>query len=152
MARQPRATQVEDVLMRADGMPHVGQIVLPNAIYKEDGGIGRSARREAARARKDPIKSKKPLPPVKGPGKGGRIGAAATQHIVKDLVRNDNLRDEDPREALLRFAADHKDDAPEWTRAWQQTQPKTQFAEGPGSSDEEEEEEQRAQQRKGMLP
>lgn len=32
--------------------------------------------------------------PVTGPGKGGRVGASATQHVVQNLVR-DTTRDED---------------------------------------------------------
>lgn len=34
------------------------------------------------------------VPPVVGPGRGGRVGASATQHVVQGLVR-DNMRDQD---------------------------------------------------------
>ena len=84
-----------------------------------------------------------------GPGRGGRIGAAATQHVVQGLIR-DNLRDQDvrvtasfylrelislklpaislsqPREALLKYAtADASEN--QWTAAWTATQPKPIF-------------------------
>lgn len=44
----------------------------------------------------DPKKSKRPELPVTGPGRGGRVGASATQHVVQNLVR-DLTRDEDVR-------------------------------------------------------
>jgi hypothetical protein len=44
----------------------------------------------------DPRKSKRPELPVTGPGRGGRVGASATQHVVQNLVR-DTTRDEDVR-------------------------------------------------------
>lgn len=42
----------------------------------------------------DPRKTMRPELPVSGPGKGGRVGASATQHVVQNLVR-DTMRDED---------------------------------------------------------
>lgn len=36
----------------------------------------------------------RPELPVSGPGRGGRVGASATQHVVQNLVR-DTMRDED---------------------------------------------------------
>ena len=42
----------------------------------------------------DPRKSRRPELPVSGPGKGGRVGASATQHVVQNLVR-DTTRDVD---------------------------------------------------------
>lgn len=35
-----------------------------------------------------------PVPPIVGPGRGGRVGAAATQHMVQGLVQ-DALREQD---------------------------------------------------------
>jgi WD repeat-containing protein 70 len=43
----------------------------------------------------------RPELPVSGPGRGGRVGASATQHVVQNLVK-DTMRDEDVSE--LRFA------------------------------------------------
>ncbi|KAG9057341.1 hypothetical protein FS842_007254 [Serendipita sp. 407] len=89
--------------------------------------IGPSAKRKREKERMDPRKSMRPELPVSGPGRGGRVGASATQHIVQNLVR-DTMRDEDPREALLRIGA-KVDNDPMWTRAWKETQPKPVFQE-----------------------
>lgn len=56
---------------------------------------------------------------------------------VKEYVPFSSMRDEDPREALLKYADKAKND-PLFTQAWSQTQPKTQFAD---LSDEEGEDE-----------
>lgn len=87
---------------------------------------GRGGKRKRERERHDPQKTMKPsacpfslcggvvavsllthalwtalaVPPVQGPGKGGRIGAAATQHVVQGLVRN-TIRDQDVRPLSL---------------------------------------------------
>jgi len=79
-------------------------------------------------------KSRRPDLPVTGPGKGGRVGASATQHVVQNLVR-DTTRDEDPREALLKYASIGDTD-PMWTKAWKETEPTKVFAD----VDEDEEE------------
>ena len=57
------------------------------------------------------------------------------QH-VKNNIPLSSMRDEDPREALLKYA-DKAEKDPMFTNAWKQTQPKTLYAE---LSDEEEEE------------
>ncbi|KAI4134294.1 MAG: hypothetical protein LQ347_001640 [Umbilicaria vellea] len=56
---------------------------------------------------------------------------------IKDYIPLSSMRDEDPREALLKYADKAKDD-PLFTNAWAHTQPKTIYAE---LSDEEEEDE-----------
>lgn len=62
-------------------------------MYRDlDPGSGTKRKRE--KERMDPKKSRRPELPVTGPGKGGRVGASATQHVVQNLVR-DNTRDED---------------------------------------------------------
>ena len=55
---------------------------------------GRGSKRKRDKERQDPRKSRRPELPVTGPGKGGRVGASATQHIVQNLVR-DTTRDVD---------------------------------------------------------
>jgi hypothetical protein len=55
---------------------------------------GGSSKRKREKDRMDPRKSRRPELPVTGPGKGGRVGASATQHVVQHLVR-DTTRDED---------------------------------------------------------
>jgi hypothetical protein len=55
---------------------------------------GRGTKRKAEKDRQDPRKSRRPELPVTGPGRGGRVGASATQHVVQNLVR-DTTRDQD---------------------------------------------------------
>jgi WD repeat-containing protein 70 len=55
-----------------------------------------SSKRKREKERMDPKKSMRPELPVSGPGRGGRVGASATQHIVQNLVR-DTMREEDVR-------------------------------------------------------
>ena len=73
------------------------QIITPHALPMfregEDAG-GRSGKRRREKERADPRKSRRPELPVTGPGKGGRVGASATQHVVQNLFR-DTTRDED---------------------------------------------------------
>ena len=64
---------------------------------------------------------------LEGRGKGGRIGRSALQPLMKDLVESD-LRSEDPREALLKYADKAQKD-PRWTAAYANTQPKAIFDE-----------------------
>lgn len=93
-------------------------------MFKDDNGDlsagGRGGKRKRERERHDPQKTMKPrefalrlilliptpkqladnwntllaVPPVVGPGKGGRVGSAATQHLVNQLQR-DTTRDVD---------------------------------------------------------
>ena len=77
-------------------------IITPHALPMfRDGEEGRSTKRKREKERMDPRKSKRPELPVTGPGRGGRVGASATQHVVQNLFR-DTTRDEDVR-ILLRL-------------------------------------------------
>jgi hypothetical protein len=76
-------------------------IVAPHALPMfRDGddviaAIGNAAtKRKRDKERNDPRKSRRPDLPVTGPGKGGRVGASATQHLVQTLFR-DTTRDVD---------------------------------------------------------
>ncbi|KAI0314992.1 WD40-repeat-containing domain protein [Amylostereum chailletii] len=102
-------------------------IITPHALPMfRDGEEMRGSKRKREKDRQDPRKSRRPELPVTGPGKGGRVGASATQHVVQNLVR-DTTRDEDPREALLKYAQQGEED-PQWTSAWRVNQPKPVFA------------------------
>jgi len=102
-------------------------ILTPHALPMfRDGEEGRGTKRKRDKDRVDPRKSRRPELPVTGPGRGGRVGASATQHVVQNLVR-DTTRDEDPREALLKYAQAGEED-PQWTGAWRVNQPKPVFA------------------------
>jgi WD40 repeat protein len=108
----------------------LGPIITPGASDQHDGsgGQGTSAaakKRKLEKMRQDPRASRMPERPLEGAGRGGRIGAAATQHLVQGLY-NDNSRAEDPREALLKYADKAASD-PQFTRVWNKTQPKPIF-------------------------
>ncbi|KIJ08587.1 hypothetical protein PAXINDRAFT_102525 [Paxillus involutus ATCC 200175] len=129
----PKRPTVEDM---SDALA-APTILTPHALpmFKDGDGLVKGTKRKREKDRMDPRKSRRPELPVTGPGKGGRVGASATQHVVQNLVR-DTTRDEDPREALLKYAEMAEAD-PQWTTAWRQNQPKPVFANV--SEDEEEE-------------
>ena len=135
-SRAPRA-RAKDTFF-TNSAPDARPILAPHALpmFKEDANAGRatSNKRQRERERHDSSKTMKPMPPMVGPGKGGRIGAAATQHVVQGLVR-DNLRDQDPREALLRYATKEGEKG-EGTGAWAATQPKAVFDSRPPTDEE----------------
>jgi WD40 repeat protein len=106
-----------------------GPIITPGATDAASRGQGMSAqskKRKLEKMRQDPRISRMPERPLEGVGKGGRIGAAATQHMVQNIFR-DNSRSQDPREALLKYATESEKD-PKWTSAYASTQPKTIYS------------------------
>ena len=121
----PRKVTIEDM---SDALA-APTILTPHALPMfRDLDPGRGTKRKREKDRMDPRKSRRPELPVTGPGKGGRVGASATQHVVQNLVR-DTTRDVDvsdyfyfparsdilqPREALLRYA-EVADKDPQWT-------------------------------------
>ncbi|CAB5396110.1 unnamed protein product [Rhizophagus irregularis] len=110
-------------------------IIAPHslAIFRDD--RPKSTKRKREKLRKDPVASHRPDLPVSGPGKVGKIGSSLTQHIMKELIK-DTTRDEDPREALLKYAAISEDD-PQWIgNAYKKTQPKPVLAETTGEEEE----------------
>jgi hypothetical protein len=93
----PRKVTVED-MSDAVTAPH---IITPHALPMfRDIDLGRGTKRKREKDRLDPRKSRRPELPVTGPGKGGRVGASATQHVVQNLVR-DTTRDEDVSVAAI---------------------------------------------------
>lgn len=89
---------------------------------------------EMMKARKDPVKSRRPDLPVTGPGQGGRIASTGSTYASfmaqKFAAKNRKIdSNEDPREALLKFAKKAAED-PYWVApAYQTTQPKPIFSE-----------------------
>ncbi|KAF8898358.1 transcription factor [Infundibulicybe gibba] len=130
----PRKVTVEDM---SDALA-APSILTPHALPMfRDLDPGQGTKRKREKDRLDPRKSRRPELPVTGPGRGGRVGASATQHVVQNLVR-DTTRDEDPREALLKYA-DKATNDPQWTGAWKVNQPTPVFAPAPEEEDEDEE-------------
>jgi hypothetical protein len=71
-------------------------IIVPGVTRDGEFTSGLPNKRKRDKDRQDPRKSRRPELPVHGPGRGGRVGASATQHVVQNLVR-DTTRDEDVR-------------------------------------------------------
>jgi len=118
----PRKVTVEDM---SDAVT-APTVLTPHALPMfRDLDPGKGSKRKRDKERQDPRKSRRPELPVTGPGRGGRVGASATQHIVQNLVR-DTTRDVDPREALLKYA-DAAEKDPQWTAAWRVNQPTPVF-------------------------
>ena len=90
----PRKVTIEDM---SDSLAQP-TIITPHALPMfREGEIARGiGKRKRDKERSDPRKSRRPELPVTGPGKGGRVGASATQHIVQNLVK-DTTREEDVR-------------------------------------------------------
>lgn len=95
------------------------------------------------KARKDPVKSKRPELPMTGPGAGGRLAASGSTYasfIAKNIAVRNKLDDSlDPREALLRHAEEASKN-PYWVSpAYSATQPKPVFRSPDEDEDEEDE-------------
>jgi hypothetical protein len=79
-------------------------IIIPGVTRDGEFTSGLPNKRKRDKDRQDPRKSRRPELPVHGPGRGGRVGASATQHVVQNLVR-DTTRDEDVRIILVSIFA-----------------------------------------------
>lgn len=75
--------------------------------------------------RHDPIKSHKPETGLEGPGRGGKLGSTITQSIMKSVLaeKNKRIREEDPREAILRYAKVAEENPYFVSPAYKTTQP-----------------------------
>ncbi|KAK4516370.1 uncharacterized protein ATC70_011341 [Mucor velutinosus] len=108
-------------------------ILTPHALpmFKDE---ERTSKRRRDKLRKDPVASHRPDLPVSGHGKGGRVNMNQQQAVIKTFAK-DTTRDEDPREALLKYA-DLAENDPLWvSNVYKKTQPDPVFQE----DDEEEE-------------
>uniref|UniRef100_UPI00358E31B3 WD repeat-containing protein 70 n=1 Tax=Myxine glutinosa TaxID=7769 RepID=UPI00358E31B3 len=113
-------------------------IITPHALPLFREPRQKSTHKQLEKARLDPVRSRKPEPPVAGHGRGGRVGmhgGTLASYIVKNIAL-DKSDDSNAREAILRHASDAKAN-PYWVApAYKHTQPNPIFAE-----EEEEEEE-----------
>ena len=103
----PRKVTIEDI---SDAMAQPA-IITPHALPMfREGEIARgTGKRKREKERSDPRKSRRPELPVTGPGKGGRVGASATQHVVQNLVK-DTTREEDVRGIFFLFPLERSAD------------------------------------------
>ena len=87
-----------------------------------------NSKRKAARDRYDPRKTAKPDPtPLEaGPGHSGKIGNSVTQILLKNYVQKDFSGQEDPREAILKYAKEAEEN-PVFFGAYKETQPNAIF-------------------------
>jgi len=93
VARGPRRKPtIEDAMQSLLAVP----VLTPDAQSAlADGHEGvLTGKRKREKGKVDPRKLRRPELPIAGPGRGGRVGASATQHVVQNLVR-DTTRDED---------------------------------------------------------
>eukprot|EP01117_Protostelium_nocturnum_P007247 TRINITY_DN2591_c0_g1_i1.p1 TRINITY_DN2591_c0_g1~~TRINITY_DN2591_c0_g1_i1.p1 ORF type:complete len:607 (+),score=252.56 TRINITY_DN2591_c0_g1_i1:138-1958(+) len=79
-------------------------------------------KRKEARSRTDPRKSAKLSSGPAAPKTGNSI----TQHLMKNFITKDQSRDEDPREAILKFAQEAEEN-PIFMGIYKKTQPKAIF-------------------------
>ncbi|KAI9352068.1 WD40-repeat-containing domain protein [Obelidium mucronatum] len=127
--KKAKTRGVDDMAFMEDESKRV--IINPHALpmYREDNILtNRGGKRKLSKVRADPIASRKPDRPMTGPGRGGKVGTSLTNHIMKGMIK-DTMRDEDPREAILKYA-DEASANPFWIApAYKTTQPKAVMAE-----------------------
>ncbi|XP_067928863.1 WD repeat-containing protein 70-like [Watersipora subatra] len=117
------------------------RIITPYALkmFREDREM--STKKQAEKARKDPVKSHAPLKPISGSiGVDGRVmahGSTLSQYVAKQIAtRKPDERDQDPRAAILRHAENAAKD-PYWSgHAYDKTQPVTILQEEEKSDEE----------------
>ncbi|XP_064551954.1 gastrulation defective protein 1 homolog [Drosophila montana] len=113
-------------------MVGVSQIITPHALPLFRQEKTRSSRKRMEKARMDPVKSKRPDLPITS-GQGGRVassGGTLSSYVIRNLGLSKRVDDDqDPREAILKYAKDAAEN-PYWIApAYKQTQPKAIFSE-----------------------
>ncbi|XP_057438470.1 uncharacterized protein LOC130730471 [Lotus japonicus] len=132
VARAPRKKSVDDFEAKpAIHNPHA----LP--LFRDQP----SRKRQREKILKDPLKSHKPELPMNGPGFGGRVGTSQGSLLTQYLLKQGGMiketwMEEDPREAILKYADVAKKDPKYIAPAYAETQPEPVYA----KSDSEDEE------------
>lgn len=108
------------------------QIITPHALPMFRQERSRSHRRKLEKDRADPVKSRRPDLPITS-GQGGRVlegGGTLSSFVIRNLGLSKRVDDDqDPREAILKFAKEAEEN-PFWiSPAYQKTQPKPIFNE-----------------------
>lgn len=117
------------------------QIITPHALplFRQD--RPKTSKKRMEKDRLDPVKSRRPDLPITS-GQGGRLassGGTLSSYVIRNLGLSKRVNDEqDPREAILKYAKDAEEN-PFWIApAYAKTQPKTLFLnedeDGPSSS------------------
>lgn len=124
VARAPRKKSIDD--FQAEPVIH-NPHALP--LFRDQP----SRKRQREKMLKDPLKSHKPEAPMNGPGFGGRVGVTKGSLLTQYLLKQGGMiketwMDEDPREAILKYADVAEKDPKFIAPAYAETQPKTLFA------------------------
>lgn len=106
------------------------QIITPHALplFRQD--RPKSVRKQLEKDRLDPVKSRRPDLPITS-GQGGRVassGGTLSSFVIRNLGLSKKIEDDqDPREAILKYAKEAEEN-PYWIApAYKKTQPKTIF-------------------------
>ncbi|KAL1139020.1 hypothetical protein AAG570_009081 [Ranatra chinensis] len=115
------------------------QIITPHALPMFRQEKPKSVRKKMEKERLDPVKSRRPDLPIKS-GQGGRVaasGSTLSSYVIRNLGLSKRVEDDqDPREAILRFAKEAAEN-PYWiSPAYASTQPQTIFQTDEEVSDE----------------
>lgn len=107
-------------------------------LFKEGGPAARSKKRGREREIERDASRRVPMRgPTGGVGTGGRVTEGFQHALMKTVNQNLNsFRDEDPREALLKFDEITKKE-PLWTKAYEKTQPTNILAKTVDPNDDE---------------
>ncbi|XP_073812872.1 gastrulation defective protein 1 homolog [Musca autumnalis] len=120
----------------------VSQIITPHALPMFRQEKSGSSRKKMEKDRLDPVKSRRPDLPITS-GQGGRVassGGTLSSYVIRNLGLSKRVDDDqDPREAILKYAKEAEEN-PYWIApAYKQTQPKPVFSatteEGGGDDD-----------------
>ncbi|XP_061394535.1 gastrulation defective protein 1 homolog [Musca vetustissima] len=119
----------------------VSQIITPHALPMFRQEKSGSSRKKMEKDRLDPVKSRRPDLPITS-GQGGRVassGGTLSSYVIRNLGLSKRVDDDqDPREAILKYAKEAEEN-PYWIApAYKQTQPKPVFStntEGGGEED-----------------
>lgn len=108
----------------------IQQIITPHALpmFRQD--RPKSVRKQLEKDRLDPVKSRRPDLPIKS-GQGGRVaatGSTLSSYVIRNLGLSKRVEDDqDPREAILKYAKEAAEN-PYWVSpAYSKTQPKPIF-------------------------
>lgn len=112
------------------GVVAAQQILTPHALPMFRQEKPKSIRKQMERDRHDPVKSHRPDLPISS-GQGGRVatsGGTLSSYVIRNLGLSKRVEDDqDPREAILRYAKDAEEN-PYWVSpAYAKTQPKAIF-------------------------
>lgn len=112
----------------------VTQIITPHALPMFRQEKSKSNRKKLEKDRLDPVKSKRPDLPITS-GQGGRVassGGTLSSYVIRNLGLSKRVDDDqDPREAILKYAKEAAEN-PYWVApAYNKTQPKPIFSEEP---------------------